>query len=83
MLEGMSFIQLNGLIIIICVCFLPQVIWDDDESGRTYDDHALRKQELREIKMLQKQEQKQFQDLAAKETQLRDQQDKRWVSGRD
>ncbi|KAI8426786.1 hypothetical protein MSG28_014471 [Choristoneura fumiferana] len=54
-----------------------KVIWGDEESGRTWDDHALRKQELREIKMLQKQEQKQFQDLSAKETQLREQQDKR------
>jgi hypothetical protein len=56
-----------------------QVIWGDEESGRTWDDHALRKQELREIKMLQKQEQKQFQDLNAKELQLREQQDKRLV----
>ncbi|XP_053623345.1 serine/threonine-protein kinase 10 isoform X2 [Plodia interpunctella] len=55
-----------------------KVIWGDEESGRTWDDHALRKQELREIKMLQKQEQKQFQDLNAKETQLREQQDKRF-----
>ncbi|XP_063632005.1 serine/threonine-protein kinase 10 [Cydia splendana] len=55
-----------------------KVIWGDEESGRTWDDHALRKQELREIKMLQKQEQKQFQDLSAKEQQLREQQDKRF-----
>ncbi|XP_045456982.1 serine/threonine-protein kinase 10 [Melitaea cinxia] len=55
-----------------------KVIWGDEESGRTWDDHALRKQELREIKMLQKQEQKQFQDLNAKELQLREQQDKRF-----
>lgn len=55
-----------------------KVIWGDEESGRTWDDHALRKQELREIKMLQKQEQKQFQDLNAKEAQLREQQDKRF-----
>ncbi|CAH2062163.1 unnamed protein product, partial [Iphiclides podalirius] len=55
-----------------------KVIWGDEESGRTWDDHALRKQELREIKMLQKQEQKQFQDLDAKEQQLREQQDKRF-----
>ncbi|KAI5640799.1 protein kinase domain-containing protein [Phthorimaea operculella] len=58
-----------------------KVIWGDEESGRTWDDHALRKQELREIKMLQKQEQKQFQDLNAKETQLREQQDKRRAIG--
>ncbi|KAL4714280.1 hypothetical protein ACJJTC_009632 [Scirpophaga incertulas] len=55
-----------------------KVIWGDEESGMTWDDHALRKQELREIKMLQKQEQKQFQDLNAKEQQLREQQDKRF-----
>lgn len=53
------------------------MIWGDEESGRTWDDHALRKQELREIKMLQKIEQKQFQDLNAKELQLREQQEKK------
>ncbi|GBP32650.1 hypothetical protein EVAR_16812_1 [Eumeta japonica] len=55
-----------------------KVIWGDEESGRTWDDHALRKQELREIKMLQKLEQKQLQDLNAKEHQLKEQQDKRY-----
>lgn len=63
-----------------CDITICQVIWGDEESGRTWDDHALRKQELREIKMLQKQEQKQFQDLNAKEAQLREQQDKRYCS---
>ena len=39
---------------------------DGEENERFYDDHYFRKQELRELKMLQKQEQKQFQDLAFK-----------------
>ncbi|XP_028034413.1 serine/threonine-protein kinase 10 isoform X1 [Bombyx mandarina] len=63
---------------VIMTTTTSKVIWGDEESGRTWDDHALRKQELREIKMLQKQEQKQFQDLNAKEQQLREQQDKRF-----
>ncbi|CAB0015124.1 unnamed protein product, partial [Nesidiocoris tenuis] len=37
-----------------------------------------RKQELRELKMLQKQEQKQFQDLAFKSNLAKDQQDKKF-----
>ncbi|XP_050359321.1 serine/threonine-protein kinase 10 isoform X2 [Nymphalis io] len=67
--------EIDGVIVTTTT---SKVIWGDEESGRTWDDHALRKQELREIKMLQKQEQKQFQDLNAKEHQLRDQQDKRF-----
>ncbi len=43
-----------------------KVIYGDDENERFYDDHYFRKQELRELKLLQKQEQKQFQDLAFK-----------------
>ncbi|CAG0885232.1 unnamed protein product [Darwinula stevensoni] len=49
-----------------------------DEEGMLYDDHVLRKQELRELKMLQKQEQKQFQDLALKAQLARDQQDRKF-----
>lgn len=67
--------EIDGVIVTTTT---SKVIWGDDESGRTWDDHALRKQELREIKMLQKQEQKQFQDLNAKELQLREHQDKRF-----
>ncbi|CAD0206387.1 unnamed protein product [Chrysodeixis includens] len=67
--------EIDGVIVTTTT---SKVIWGDEESGRTWDDHALRKQELREIKMLQKQEQKQFQDLNAKELQLREQQDKRF-----
>nr|XP_034838054.1 serine/threonine-protein kinase 10 [Maniola hyperantus] len=67
--------EIDGVIVTTTT---SKVIWGDEESGRTWDDHALRKQELREIKMLQKQEQKQFQDLNAKEQQLREQQDKRF-----
>ncbi|KAG7298469.1 hypothetical protein JYU34_018098 [Plutella xylostella] len=66
--------EIDGVVITTTT---SKVIWDDDENGRMWDDHALRKQELREIKMLQKLEQKQFQDLNAKEQQLREQQDKR------
>jgi len=40
-----------------------KVIYGDDENQRFYDDHYFRKQELRELKQLQKQEQKQFQDM--------------------
>ncbi|KAM3955298.1 LOW QUALITY PROTEIN: sterile20-like kinase [Aphomia sociella] len=69
--------EIDGVIVTTTT---SKVIWGDEESGRTWDDHALRKQELREIKMLQKQEQKQFQDLNAKEQQLREQQDKRFES---
>jgi len=43
-----------------------KVSYGDDEDGNFYDDHVFRKQELRELKMLQKQEQKQFQDLTFK-----------------
>lgn len=49
-----------------------------DENDKVRDDHILRKQELRELKMLQKQETKQFQDLAAKAQFSRDQQEKRF-----
>jgi STE20-like kinase len=35
----------------------------DEESETFYDEHYFRKQELRELKLLQKQEQKQFQVL--------------------
>uniref|UniRef100_T1IIR3 Protein kinase domain-containing protein n=1 Tax=Strigamia maritima TaxID=126957 RepID=T1IIR3_STRMM len=49
-----------------------------DENDKTRDDHFVRKQELRELKMLQKQETKQFQDLAAKAQFSRDQQEKKF-----
>lgn len=55
-----------------------KVIYGDDENGRMYDDHIFRKQELRELKMLQKQEKKQFYDLQAKEQIAKDQQDKKF-----
>ena len=38
-----------------------KVIYGDEENERFYDEHYFRKQELRELKLLQKQEQKQFQ----------------------
>jgi len=55
-----------------------KVIYGDEENERFYDDHYFRKQELRELKLLQKQEQKQFQDLAFKNQACREQQEKRF-----
>lgn len=51
-----------------------KVIYGDEENGAVYDDHIFRKQELRELKMLQKYEQKQFQDLGFKAQFAKDQQ---------
>ena len=55
-----------------------KVIVSDDEITRPREDHVLRKQELRELKMLQKLENKQFQDLALKAQIARDQHEKRY-----
>jgi STE20-like kinase len=55
-----------------------KVIYGDEENGRLYDDHIFRKQELRELKLLQKQEKKQFYDLQAKEQIAKEQQDKKF-----
>ncbi|RWS09154.1 STE20-like serine/threonine-protein kinase, partial [Dinothrombium tinctorium] len=52
-----------------------KVIYGDVDKAR--DDHVVRKQELRELKMLQKLENKQFQDLALKAQIAREQQEKR------
>ncbi|XP_033213560.1 serine/threonine-protein kinase 10 isoform X2 [Belonocnema kinseyi] len=59
-----------------------RVIYGDDENGRVYDDQIFRKQELRELKMLQKMEQKQFQDLSQKAQLNKDQQEKRFEQER-
>ncbi|CAL1679741.1 unnamed protein product [Lasius platythorax] len=59
-----------------------KVIYGDDENGKVYDDQIFRKQELRELKMLQKMEQKQFQDLAQKAQFNKDQQEKRFEQER-
>ncbi|XP_061394554.1 serine/threonine-protein kinase 10 [Musca vetustissima] len=59
-----------------------RVIYGDDESGRMYDDHVFRKQELRELKMLQKQEKKQQTDLQLKEQLSKEQQDRRFEQER-
>uniref|UniRef100_T1PC73 Polo kinase kinase n=1 Tax=Musca domestica TaxID=7370 RepID=T1PC73_MUSDO len=59
-----------------------RVIYGDDESGRLYDDHVFRKQELRELKMLQKQEKKQQTDLQLKEQISKEQQDRRFEQER-
>ena len=42
-----------------------KVFYGDDDSSFV-DEHVFRKQELRDLKMLQKQEQKQFRELNAK-----------------
>ncbi|KAM7345226.1 sterile20-like kinase isoform 2-T4 [Cochliomyia hominivorax] len=55
-----------------------RVIYGDEETGRFYDDHVFRKQELRELKMLQKQEKKQQTDLQIKEQISKEQQDRRF-----
>ncbi|XP_017796707.1 PREDICTED: serine/threonine-protein kinase 10 [Habropoda laboriosa] len=59
-----------------------KVIYGDDENGKVYDDQIFRKQELRELKMLQKMEQKQFQDLTLKAQFNKDQQEKRFEQER-
>lgn len=59
-----------------------KVIYGDDENGRMYDDHIFRKQELRELKMLQKQEKKQFREMEIKENAAREQQERRFEQER-
>jgi len=59
-----------------------KVIYRDEESETFYDEHYFRKQELRELKLLQKQEQKQFQDLAFKNQVFKEQQEKRFDTER-
>nr|ABX00766.1 LP09626p [Drosophila melanogaster] len=59
-----------------------RVIYGDDENGRIYDDHDFRKQELRELKLLQKQEKKQQTELHLKEQQAKEQQDRRFEQER-
>lgn len=59
-----------------------KVIYGDEENGRLYDDHIFRKQELRELKLLQKQEKKQFYDLQAKEQIAKEQQEKKFEQER-
>ncbi|XP_034948051.1 serine/threonine-protein kinase 10 [Chelonus insularis] len=59
-----------------------KVIYGDDENGRIYDDQIFRKQELRELKMLQKMEQKQFQDLTQKAHFTKDQQERKFEQER-
>lgn len=59
-----------------------KVIYGDEENGKLYDDHIFRKQELRELKLLQKQEKKQFYDLQAKEQVAKEQQEKKFEQER-
>jgi len=55
-----------------------KVIYRDEESETFYDEHYFRKQELSDLKLLQKQEQKQFQDLAFKNQLVKEQQERRF-----
>ncbi|KAI4458262.1 polo kinase kinase [Holotrichia oblita] len=59
-----------------------KVIYGDEDNFTTGDAHADRKQELRELKYLQKQEQKQFQELGMKENLALEQQEKRFEQER-
>lgn len=59
-----------------------RVIYGDEENGRIYDDHDFRKQELRELKLLQKQEKKQQTELHVKEQLAKEQQDRRFEQER-
>ncbi|XP_053671494.1 STE20-like serine/threonine-protein kinase [Anopheles nili] len=59
-----------------------KVIYSDEDSNTLYDDHLFRKQELRELKMLQKQEKKQFYDLQGKEAIAKEQQEKKFEQER-
>lgn len=59
-----------------------KVIYGDEDNYNLSDPHNDRKQELRELKYLQKQEQKQFQDLAFKENLALEQQEKKFEQER-
>ncbi|CAG9858528.1 unnamed protein product [Phyllotreta striolata] len=59
-----------------------KVICGDEDNYNLSDAHTDRKQELRELKYLQKQEQKQFQDLATKEQVAIEQQDRKFEQER-
>ncbi|XP_044762491.1 serine/threonine-protein kinase 10 isoform X2 [Coccinella septempunctata] len=59
-----------------------KVIYGDEETYNFSNPLTDRKQELRELKYLQKQEQKQFQDLALKENQAIEAQDKKFEQER-
>ncbi|XP_059084323.1 serine/threonine-protein kinase 10-like isoform X3 [Tigriopus californicus] len=67
--------EIDGVIVTTTT---SKVIYGDEENERFYDEHYFRKQELRELKLLQKQEQKQFQDLNFKNQLCKEQQDKRF-----
>lgn len=59
-----------------------KVIYGDEDNFNAIDPLADRKQELRELKYLQKQEQKQFQELGLKENLALEQQEKRFEQER-
>ncbi|KAI5747961.1 hypothetical protein M8J77_020407 [Diaphorina citri] len=59
-----------------------KVIYGDDDCCSSYDDQIFRKQELRELKLLQKQEQKQSQDLTLKTQVGKEAQEKRFEQER-
>lgn len=59
-----------------------KVIYGDEDNYTTSNPHIDRKQELRELKYLQKQEQKQFQELSMKEHLSLEQQEKKFEQER-
>uniref|UniRef100_A0A2P2HZL7 STE20-like serine/threonine-protein kinase n=1 Tax=Hirondellea gigas TaxID=1518452 RepID=A0A2P2HZL7_9CRUS len=64
---------------VIVTTTTSKVIYGDDEDGSMITSgHLARKQELRELKILQKLEQKQFQELGIKSTQARQEQDRKF-----
>lgn len=71
--------EIDGIVVTTTT---SKVIYGDDENGRVYDDQIFRKQELRELKMLQKMEQKQFQDLTQKAQFTKDQQERKFEQER-
>jgi len=61
--------EIDGVIVTTTT---SKVIYGDDDLSNGLDDQLFRKQELRELKVLQKQEQKQFQDLSMKAQNAKD-----------
>ncbi|XP_065219198.1 serine/threonine-protein kinase 10 [Planococcus citri] len=67
--------EIDGVIVTTTT---SKVIYGDEDPNYGYDDQLFRKQELRELKVLQKQEQKQFQDFSIKTQNAKDVQEKRF-----
>ena len=61
--------EIDGVIVTTTT---SKVIYGDDDLSNCLDDQLFRKQELRELKVLQKEEQKQFQGLSSKAQSAKD-----------